>query len=91
MDDPKSPQLSTEDAALLFELQRIWDGKYKIKIDEHDGCWVAERVTGAVMLTADTGHQLRALLTNDAIKWNYEQYGRVSTHPPAQRTGYHDR
>jgi hypothetical protein len=91
MDDPKSPELSTEDASLLFELQRIWDGKYKIKIDERDGCWVAERVTGAVVITADTGRQLRVLLTNDAIKWNYEQYGRALTHPPAQRTGYHDR
>jgi hypothetical protein len=76
--------LPAEDAALLFELQRIWEGKYKIKVDEHDGCWVGERVTGAKVIFADTGGQLRALLTNDAIRWNYEIWGRASSGPLPQ-------
>lgn len=70
--------LSTEDASLLYELQRLWHDRYRVDVNE-DGVWLAERLTGAVRLTADTGGKLRPLIAQDAIQWNREVFARNNT------------
>jgi hypothetical protein len=46
--------LSTEDASLLYELQRIWHDRYRVDVNE-DGVWSAQRLTGtAKPITGDT-------------------------------------
>ena len=67
--------LSTEDATLLFELKRLWQDKYLLGVND-DGVWWAQRLTGAVKITADSGAQLRPQIAQDAIRWNHESYAR---------------
>jgi len=64
------PSLTTEDATLLRELQSIWHDRYVISAD--DG-WSAQRLGGGDVMTADTGFELRSMLTRDAIRWNRER------------------
>lgn len=71
--------LSTEDASLLYELQRIWHDRYRVDVNE-DGVWSAQRLTGAAKpITADTGYELRPLIAQDAIQWNREVFARNNT------------
>jgi hypothetical protein len=66
---------TTEDSSLLLELQSIWAGKYTVKVDR-DGIWTAQRQgSAAPAITADTGQQIRPLITGDAIAWNREIFG----------------
>jgi hypothetical protein len=76
MTEPRD-DMTTEEASLLYELQRLWEGRYDIRVLD-DGSWTAQRVTGAVglLLSAHTGHELRPLIAADAIAWNHEQYAR---------------
>lgn len=67
--------ITTEDAALLFELQRLWHDRYRIEITD-DGTWLAERITGGSPITAPTGPKIRHLITQDAIAWNHSEYAR---------------
>jgi hypothetical protein len=64
------PSLTTEEATLLRELQSIWHDRYAISAD--DG-WCAQRLGGSDLITADSGFQLRSMLTRDAINWNRER------------------
>jgi hypothetical protein len=67
--------LSSEEATLLYELIRIWEGRYRVNVDS-DGLWSASRLTGAVTITAESGEKLRSLISQDAIEWNREVYAR---------------
>ncbi len=71
--------LSTEDASLLYELQRIWHDRYRVDVNE-DGVWSAQRLTGtAKPITGGTGYELRPLIAQDAIQWNREVFARNNT------------
>ena len=66
---------TTEQSALLLWLRGIWDGKYRINDPcEHDGAWIAERINSVGTVAADTGEELRLMLTRDARDWNNEMY-----------------
>jgi hypothetical protein len=67
-------ELSTEDATLLYELQRLWHDRYVIGVT--DGQWHAKRICGGVQMTSDSGRKLRHRITQDAIQWNHESYAR---------------
>ena len=71
----KSSGWTTEQSALLLWLRGIWDGRYHIKDPcDHGGAWIAERIGSAGTITADTGQELRLMLTRDARNWNNETY-----------------
>jgi hypothetical protein len=70
-----APRLSTEDGALLRELRAVWHDRYRITVDQY-GAWHAERLTGEQKFTAKDGQSLRPLITEDAIRWNHETWGR---------------
>jgi hypothetical protein len=71
----KSRGWTTEQATLLLWLRGIWDGKYHIKDPcDHDGLWIAERIGSVGTVTADTGQELRLMLSRDARDWNNEMF-----------------
>ena len=71
----KSSDWSTEQSALLLWLRGIWDGKYHIKDPcHHGGAWIAERIDSVGTVRADTGQELRLMLTRDARNWDSELY-----------------
>jgi hypothetical protein len=65
---------TTEDSSLLLELQSMWQGKYTVNVGS-DGVWSAERIGRTEVITADSGPELRIMLTRDAINWNREIHG----------------
>ena len=66
---------TTEQSALLLWLRGIWDGKYNINDPcDHGGAWIAERIDSVGTVTADTGQELRLMLSRDARDWNNEMY-----------------
>ena len=71
----KSAGWTTEQATLLLWLRGIWDGKYQIKDPcDHGGLWIAGRIDFVGTVTADTGQELRLMLSRDAQDWNNEMY-----------------
>jgi hypothetical protein len=66
------PDLTTEEATLLRELQSIWHDKYVIRAVD---AWTAQRIGGTEVITADNGFELRPMITQDAINWNREIHG----------------
>jgi hypothetical protein len=64
-----TPDLTTEEATLLRELQSIWHDRYLIAVDD---AWTAQRIGGTEIITADTGFELRTMLAQDVVKWNRE-------------------
>jgi hypothetical protein len=66
------PNLTTEEATLLRELRSIWHDKYRITAED---AWTAQRIGSTEVITADTGFELRSMLTQDAISWNREIHG----------------
>ena len=66
------PDLTTEEATLLRELQSIWHDKYVIRAGD---AWTAHRIGGTGVITADNGFELRPMITQDAINWNRETHG----------------
>lgn len=67
-----TPDLTTEEATLLRELQSIWHDKYVIRAED---AWTAQRIGGTEVITADTGFDLRTMITQDAINWNRQTHG----------------
>lgn len=63
------PDLTTEEATLLRELRSIWHDKYVIRAQD---AWTAQRIGGTEVITADSGFELRSMITQDAINWNRE-------------------
>lgn len=60
--------LSRADAALLYELSRIWRDRYVITVV--DGTWSATRcMLDARPFTAESGQQLRGIIARDNQAW----------------------
>jgi hypothetical protein len=68
MAEPRS-EMTGEDATTLYDLRRIWEGRYRIDRNS-DGVWHAHRLSGGVsLISADTGPELRGLISEDYTNW----------------------
>jgi hypothetical protein len=59
--------MTSEDATTLFHLRGCWGDAYRIVLT--DGVWAAQRIGATVVLTADTGQELRDLMQDDYGAW----------------------
>jgi len=60
--------MTTDEATTLFHLRCRWDDAYRIALV--DGVWAAQRIGNAtVLLTADSGQELRDQMQGDYGAW----------------------
>ena len=64
--------ITRSEATSLFEIARVWERYYRIKVND-DGVWSAQRLGNAtVVITAESPEMLRALIGEDYTQWTRE-------------------